>query len=390
MTLQIPTSSRDLNELQSVLLQAFSVPPPYWPKLLSDVEQKNFRILRQNNEIVGAFGLYENELWFGGNPVSSVGVACVAVPIIHRRAGHGHNLMNQQIRDAFSQQFGISYLYPSTDRFYQTLGYGHAGERVTRKLAPIPDIRRQHTLPIFELDPTNPSDFAQIQQMHLERARRGHGCHSRTRGHWSRLIRPPGTTVRFYGFGQPSAPEGWVCTAQVQSGSPYPLLFADQVILSPAAGRTLWLVAALHRPTAGELKWHGPTKDPLTLHLPQADWVIEQRKGWMLRLLHLPTAFETRGYPAHINGVLRMSIHDSVIPENSGHWELTVQSGKGVLTRGGAGGLETNMSTLSTLYSGFYTAQSLQDAGQLRGSESDIALANQLFNGPEPYCPDAF
>ena len=137
-----------------------------------------------------------------------------------------------------------------------------------------------------------------------------------------------------------------------------------------------------------EMAW--PHKRPSHTPPPSSGLGHRTTQGWMLRLLHLPTAFETRGYPAHINGVLRMSIHDSIIPENSGHWELTVQSGKGVLTRGGAGGLETNMSTLSTLYSGFYTAQSLQDAGQLRGSESDIALANQLFNGPEPYCPDAF
>ena len=150
MTLQIPTSSRDLNELLKVCYCKRSVCLRHiGPNCSPTSNRKNFRILRQNDEIVGAFGLYENELWFGGNPVSSVGVACVAVPIIHRRAGHGHNLMNQQIRDAFSQQFGISYLYPSTDRFYQTLGYGHAGERVTRKLAPIPDIRRQHTLPIL-------------------------------------------------------------------------------------------------------------------------------------------------------------------------------------------------------------------------------------------------
>ena len=145
----------------------------------------------QKYEIVGAFGLYENELWFGGNAVQSVGVACVAVPLIHRRSGHGFNLMNHQIREAFNKQIGLAYLYPSTDRFYQNLGYGHAGERVTRKLTRIPNIHSAKTLPIFPLDPTNADDFQKIEKMHLERARRGNGCHSRTKGLWSRLIRRP-------------------------------------------------------------------------------------------------------------------------------------------------------------------------------------------------------
>ena len=110
----------------------------------------------------------------------------------------------------------------------------------------------------------------------------------------------------------------------------------------------------------------------------------------MLRLVHLRTALERRGYPSHLNGQIQFSIQDDLLPENSGHWALSFQNGHGQLKPGTAGGLEMNMSTLSTLYSGFYDAQSLQDTGQLIGSASDIEMANRLFKGPEPYCPDAF
>ena len=246
-----------VNELQSVLLQAFSVPPPYWPGVLRRRTEK-LSILQMTRSLHSG----SMKTSFGWrHPVSSVGVACVAVPIIHRRAGHGHNLMNQQIRDAFSHQFesviSIHRQIGSIKRFdMDMLANG------TRKLAPIPDIRRQHTLPIFELDPTNPTTLLK-SNMHLERARRGHGCHivpgslvsfdSSSRYHCS-----------FLRFRTCSAPEaGMHCPSSIWLSLPAFVRGPGH----PKPSSRSNIVAGSGAPSthSRRVKWHGPTKDPLTL-----------------------------------------------------------------------------------------------------------------------------
>jgi predicted acetyltransferase len=390
MTLEIPTNSTDLSAIQSVLLQAFNIPPQHWHKVLSDVGEKNFRILRSQGEIVGALGLYESEQWYGGKPVTSAGVACVGTRIPHRRQGHGHALMQGLLVEMHERQFALSALYPSSDQFYRQLGYGNAGEQVMRVLEHVPPMPSENTLEICELDPTDPADFAEIRRLHLERARRGNGAFSRNQGLWSRLIRRLNSTVRVYGLGARDALEGWVCAAQLQSGSPFPLLFADIVALTPAAIRATWHLARLHEPTAGELRWLGSGRDPMTLHLPNGDWKIQNRKGWMLRIVDIKGALEGRGYPLGMNGQLVLQVEDPSLAQNTGRWTLKVEDGQGRLQPGGTGGLQLEINALGTLFSGYFSAMELAQCGLIRGDAAAVQTAGLLFSGPEPYCPDSY
>jgi predicted acetyltransferase len=390
MTLKIPANSKDLSGLQSVVLQAFNIPPQHWPKVVSDVGEKNFRILRSRGEIVGALGLYESAQWFGGKPVSSAGVACVATRISHRRQGHGRRLMEGVLGEMHERQIALSSLYPSSDGFYEQLGYGHSGERVERILEQVPTMSSENTLEICELDPTDPVDFSEIRRLHLERAQEGNGVFTRNPGLWSRLIRRANSTVRVYGLGPREQLEGWVCAAQLQSGSPFPLLYADIVARSPAAVRTAWLLARLHEPTAGELRWFGSGRDPMCLHLPRSNWKIRHRTSWMLRIVDIKGALEARGYPAGMNGQLVLQLDDPLMAHNSGRWILEVEDGQGRLQPGGTGGLQMGINALGTLYSGYHSAMTLAQMGMIHGDIAAIRTADLLFSGPEPFCPDVY
>lgn len=87
---------------------------------------------------------------------------------------------------------------------------------------------------------------------------------------------------------------------------------------------------------------------------------------------------------------LHLDIKDELLSENNGQFVLTVSQGRGEVKRGGKGELQLNIRGLAPLYTGLFTPDRLQLAGQLQASETALAIATKLFTSSEPWMSDRF
>ena len=111
---------------------------------------------------------------------------------------------------------------------------------------------------------------------------------------------------------------------------------------------------------------------------------------WMLRLVHLKNALESRGYPPGVSGQISFSVSDPVLSHNSGRWLLEVDRGKGTVRSHSQGKVDISITSLAALYSGFLTAAELVRGGYLRGADAqDCDFLTRAF-GPEAKLTELF
>ncbi len=159
-----------------------------------------------------------------------------------------------------------------------------------------------------------------------------------------------------------------------------------------------------YRAQIDRVTWRGGPDDPLVLLAPERGVRTEACDEWLLRILDVPCALESRGYPSRVVGELVLDVSDALIPENSGCFRLCLSDGRAAVRRlprapnsaEKAGGktdgavLSLSIAALSSLYSGHKGPHALRQVGLLRGNDEALALAALFFSGPAPWMPDRF
>ena len=160
--------------------------------------------------------------------------------------------------------------------------------------------------------------------------------------------------------------------------------------LTPRAARRLLSFLGDHRSLAREVCWSGSPSDPLLLLFEEQSYGVKLLFHWMLRVLDVPVALESRGYPAGVRGALHLEIEDPLFPSNSGRFLLEVEDGQGRVRAGGEGKLRLDVRALAPLYTGLLSPAALQAVGKLDADEGSLGLASALFAGPAPTMTDMF
>ena len=89
-----------------------------------------------------------------------------------------------------------------------------------------------------------------------------------------------------------------------------------------------------------ELLWTGGAHDPVLDLLTEQQHEVKLKEPWMLRVTHVRAALAARGYPAGLRATLHLSVHDPLIPGNSGPVVLEVDGQSVSVTPGGDGRLQ--------------------------------------------------
>ncbi|MCY7324197.1 MAG: sterol carrier protein domain-containing protein, partial [Phormidesmis sp. CAN_BIN36] len=194
-----------------------------------------------------------------------------------------------------------------------------------------------------------------------------------------------------YRLGTLAQPEGYIIVRQQPESDHCRLVVKDWVLLTPAAVRRFWSFLAAHRSQIEMVQWRSAPIDSLSLFLPEQNNVkIRSLTRWMLRIVNVRQALETRKYPTGIEVELHLEIQDPLLPANGGKVILTVANGIGTVTSGGRGDLQIEVSSLSPLYTGLFSPRQLQGCDRLTSTDSALTIATQLFAGSPPWMSDAF
>ncbi|HUG91155.1 MAG TPA: GNAT family N-acetyltransferase [Planctomycetaceae bacterium] len=379
----------DEDTLRDLLSQSLNVPRERWPSLVSAIGRENLRVLRRGERIIGGLGIFRMSQWFGGRPVPCGGISVVGIAPEERGQGAAVFLMRAALDELSKNGTALSTLFASTQRLYRRVGYEQAGNRYFHELplSSIGELPRE--LPVVAVPVEDSRPFEEPAR---QRARLTNGNLERTAGLWRRVLSFPDQTVHGYVIGDAAAPEGYVIySPKSDQPGPFNVCIRDMAALTPAAARSLWAFIRDHRSVAESVIWFGPANEPL-LNLTEECRVQRSRYDhrWLLRIVDVRRALESRGYPEGTAGELHFDVRDNLLAANSGRFVLTVADGRGEVRPGGRGELRTDIRGLAPLYSGLFTPAVLRTTGQLEADDRPLATAAGLFAGPEPWMAEMF
>jgi predicted acetyltransferase len=374
-------------ELGVILAQCFNSSLTDETTYLDRFGIPNFRVLYHRSMLVGGLVQIPMGQWFGGQVVPMTGIASVGIAPEHRGTGAALFLLQQTVKELYSQGVPLSVLYPATQRLYRQIGYEQGGSRCFWELQLDQIHIKERSLPMQSV----PLITETFQPLYQQQAKRNDGNLQRNLGLWQEILQVRHQEPLYaYVMGDAAQPEGYVIFNQTKIDGYATLVLRDWVTLTPTAARMLLTFMADHRSQIDKMRWRSSLTDPFTLLLPEQSASLHNITRWMLRIINVEQALQARGYTKDITAELHLQVTDELLPENSDRWILEVVNGQGKVRRGGKADLKLSILALATLYTGLFSPQQLYLLGQLEATEAAMAIASLLFGGLSPWMPDFF
>ena len=373
----------------------------------------------------GAALFHDMRQWWAGRAVPCAGVASVKVAPEYRGQGIGRRLMTELLAEIAARGYPLSALFPATMPIYRSLGWELAGGRYD---AAVP-ARSLRTLmpPDPAASAAGDAGAALGASPAAGGAEAGHGAAPAVRRAGPRdAAAVLGVIGRCHEAARDCGPLTWdepLAARWLSRDDMYAYLtgdgfaayrwadgnqtlFVERVQAASAeSARALWSVIASHGPTVARVRARVAPNDPLWWLTPERDAAIAKRSLWMLRVVDAPAAIAARGFPPAVTLSAPLVIEDHARPANSGHWQLSVSDGKGVLIPNGpvsspgalAAGLEGGGSSaltlgargLAALYAGT-PVTTLRLAGLAAGGTPDAGAALDAAFAATAYMLDDF
>nr|WP_225937920.1 GNAT family N-acetyltransferase [Myxococcus sp. RHSTA-1-4] len=371
-----------------IMMHSYAMAPADAAAWTQRVGAANLRLLREGGRVAGTLVSIPMGQWYGGRDVPIIGVGGVGVSPVHRGHGTATRLMQSLLREARESGAPLSTLYPATQPLYRRVGYEHSGARYEiRVQVPAIDVQ-ERTLSLRAIEER---DEAAITACYQRMAQWRQGWLSRSPYLWARVRAPRAGAAHGYLVEGASGVEGYVYLVRKQTtGFNQELIASDLVANTPAAARRLLSFLGDHRSLAKEAVWYGGADDPLLPLLREQTYSVKLDMHWMVRVLDVAKALEARGWPVGLSGALHLEVEDDLLPENRGRFVLEVSDGVARVRRGGEGRMRMHVRGLSSLYTGFLSAEALRAMGALEADDASVRAAVSLFWGPQPSIRDMF
>lgn len=357
---------------------------------------QHLRVVRESEHVAPSACMLRIPMaqYFGGRSVSMLGVAGVATAPEARGRGLGRRMMAEVVREAARDGFAITALYPSTPALYRQVGYEFAGHRFVT------------TIPVGRIDvrdragavrPLTDTDDAAVRACYARFASAFDGLLDRGEYCWGRVRDSRGT--KYAGFGidnDRGGLDGYIYISQQRDPKTgfHDVATTDVVFATAAAGRRLLGLLADFA-TVGENAtiWGGPIH-PLVCLMSSRHYTVEKKDYWMVRLLDVVRAFESRGYSPGVRGQATLEITDDLIPGNAGTWTVRIENGRASVARttNSSDAVHCHIRAIGPLFTGLYTVRQLALLGWIEGSDAAIAAADAAFagSGGGPWMMDMF
>ncbi len=296
-----------------------------------------------------------------------------------RGKGLARGLMAYALRRLREQGIPWAILYPFEASFYEKLGWGVGTPMVRLTISALGTFRHPSPSGAYRL--VGPLEWPRLDRIHRAWPCGSSGCLARGESEWHRLLlRPllPRTCVHWEGDGG----EGYLVYELTRPlGSPRTAgtcVVHDWAWTTPPARAALLTYLAHHAGQVGRLVLKVPLDDPLAT-IEGAGIEAALVRGPMVRLVDLECLQESRR-SAGWRG-LRLRVSDPLCPWNA------LEFGDPEV---GAGVLETDIATLSSLLWGSLSPDMAWACGLLRGERQTLARLEELVPRRPPFFLDWF
>ncbi|WP_217199904.1 GNAT family N-acetyltransferase [Streptomyces buecherae] len=343
---------------------------------------------RGNRVVAGGLGLLLDQ-YFGGNPVPSacLGDGCVAP---EERGEHlATGMTAARLRPLIERGAAISTISTSSTGYARHLGW-EAPTQVLAWNVATDDLKRSFSDTDFEVQHELTNEAEALQR---RLARHWNGpLHRPT---WWNRWKHGESNLTTYRFGRPGRPTAGLLSLNTQRHERHGVnltvhdFWADGQPTAAAMLSFLGRHNTRARTTTfrrGALPPYPTLLHGLRHHRTTADaW-----HPWMLRILNLPTAIQSRGWPTDITTAIPMEIENDAGGANQ--WLLTIKSGTAEITPTRATPWVTlTRRQLAVWYAGGYrSATSARMAGVYATSEEALTSLVRSTTQHEPWLPDHF
>lgn len=360
------------------------------------VDWRNLRLLENEaGQPVAALTTFERAMSLNGGELPAGLVGTLAVPPDQRRRGYAGRLMMGLLEELYERQMPISLLFPFSVAYYRRLGYGLVNLNRFLDLPPrhLPDYPERLDVRRATLD-----DQAAMRACYA-RARRQpqhNGWFARTDWEWfDRVWKEEREAVVYPNDGEM---EGYLLYALDWEMDRRPVKVAEWISTSDAAWRGLAGFLSSLGEQATIITYNAPQNSPLLLALNEpysavgssAEFVYRQSArlvcGFVLRVVHLPTALRARRYPPTMQADLILRVDDPQLPANGRAFHVHIADGaagvapaQGLFSDAPPVNVETDIATFSQLYTGFVSAEQARALGRLRADDAICAQLTSAF-----------
>ncbi len=358
---------------------------------------EDFRCAFDDARMVATAAEFRFRTWLGGEPLATSGVFGVTTDPEYRGRGVMSQAVGAVMDDAHRRGDPLTSLYPAVVRPYRSLGYELAGAYV------------QHQVALDAIPSDLGEDLPVVEALDLERDLQGvmtcyerwvreipGGVEATGEAWWRKRVLNPAQdeTYRAVVVRGGEGIEGFAAfTREAAPGHlsvDFGLSCRSLVALTDRARRALLAYFRGYRGVGRWLRWAGSPNDPTMFLLADHDLEEVWRYRWMLRILHVESAFMGRGYPA-IDASAEFRVADPRYDENAGTWRLTLTGGVPVIERiGDAGDGALSIGVLSAMFTGFLRPRDAARLGHLDHADPAVDALGRILDGPDPWSPFFF
>ena len=375
--------------------EAFGMPtsPPTEAATL-DQPGRTFWGCFDGDRLVAKLADREYHSWFSGVEVPTSGIAGVTVALEYRGRGAFAPLMAAALVSARDSGAAISTLFPSAPRIYRGFSYELVGDYVTIRVPTqlLASVAPPETE--VQLRRATAEDFGELDRIYTSWATAQNGPLTR---HGISFPTTPedyvadfdGVTLaldrddRVIGFASWDRGQGFRADANLE--------VSDLLALHADGYRALLRGLGSFAGVTGHVKIDTSGSDIAQLFLPVLRWETVASDPYMLCVLDVISALETRRYPPGLSVDLTFSVAAHFLTAVNGGYRLRVSGGRADCAHADPGGPVLSGRGLALLYAGVQSAANLRFAGFLTGGESaDDSALDALFGGRQFHIRDYF
>ena len=378
-----PIEKKESEELWEIIYQSLHRhAQPGWNE---HIGYERFRAVKRKEKILGGMGIIDMGQWFGGKIVRTGAVTSVGVAPEGRGLGVASFLVKESLSEMYESGIPVSTLLPSSTRVYRSFGYERSGVKITYE-SKVQDMKvGKNKLDIIEI---TPSDREETYLLYNQRAKLNNGNLDRGSVLWDLILESKGRKIFHYIVKNENEIVGYVNFQQARSANH--IRVRDMVALNSEAVKKLLNFFYDHRTVIDTISWNGPANDPIQLLMEEQKVEVADTRDWMLRIVDIKKALESRGYVKDIELSLTLNYEDSILPQNSGAWDINIYDGKCEVNKSNLNGITLGPRGLAPLYTSYLNAYDIKNIGLLEGSDKDLSKASIIFSGPKPWFSDQF
>jgi predicted acetyltransferase len=354
---------------------------------------------------VALCALHSFRQWVGGTALPMMGLGLVAVSPAYRRRRAAARLVISGLRRARERGDLVSALYPFRVSFYESLGYGSAGEALQFVVPPatLPDFPERDGMRLVDTD----ADRQLLQSLYRRWSPGQNGQLERTPGMWTKALTE---RAGFLWSAASGEPEGYVLVRYRPDLPPEKRFLEVEErgwVSRPARlGIYGWLASLGDQWSQVAYRAHPEERFSDFLREPRLPngaapgwglWFPSATllMGPMFRLVNLERAWQERTVDTEVALSLRLEVADEQIRENGGSWTLVIADGRVEVRRGtheAAGGtLRGTIAQISRIFVGSASPSQLVESGSVDFDRHDrLAALDQALRLPQPWTFDRF